>query len=369
MGTYTYLAADTMTGRILAELPLRNVSYDICVNRAASLAATLPLSGVAPGMWEASTPGRTSIYVDLDGVIVWGGILWGRQYTKSGKALALDAKDFGSYLDHIYITSDLAYTGVDQLAIARSLVDYAMNKGGSNLRLSYTGTLSSGVARDRTYLGADQGAVGARLAELSAVDDGFDFRFLSRWEGGYLRRVVQLAYPTLGRTYPASGLTFDFEADATDLTWAEDGANSASLIYAVGALPAGGAAGTNPKIAVSNAAVMASGIPRLESVLTFDSISTLGSLIAQANGALAVSAWPLQTMTLGVRDTGSTPPLGSYVPGDQVCIRVGAGGDLWPNTAIVIATVTAISVAVDDQSDQAITLELAPLSITLGAAA
>lgn len=367
MPRYKYLAADTLTGTLLAELPLSGVSYDLRVNDAAQLHATLPLDAVRgfPGFTD---PARTSIYAQRGSVIQFGGPIWGWTYDKATRSVTIDCDDFLSYFDHLEISDDLSYAATDQLAIARSLASYGMNKGGSNLALNYTGPATSGVTRDRNYLGADQASIGQRLRELSAVDNGFDFRFTVRMENGYPRRVMQLGYPTLGRTYPTSQIVFEADADGTGFTFTKDGASSASTVYGVGGIPTGQT--VPPTYTADDSSVRLAGYPRLESSVTYSDVTQLATLTAHATGEMKLRRLPLQTAKLTVRSDPSTiekqPALGEYLPGDQCLVRVGRGDALFPNGAEITATITGVSVAVDDEHNDEITVQLAVISVTQG---
>jgi hypothetical protein len=368
MGAYTYLFADTLTGHLLAELPMTGVTYDLRVNDAAVLKGTISLDD-APGVIDLTTAGRTAVYVTKGGSIRYSGIIWGRQYDSAARTLSIDCQDFLSYTDHLCITSDLTYVATDQLALARSLVSYGMTKGGSNLSLAYAGPALSGVPRDRTYLATDQAFVGARLRELSAVDGGFDFMFSARWEAnGYPRRVLQLGYPSLGRAWPASAVVFETDADAVKLTWNEDAGSSASTVYGTGAVASGLPAGTLPPMYTADApAVRSGGFPRLEAVVAFTDITQLATLTSTTLGKLDLSRLPLQTMQLTIGTAASAPTIGEYLPGDQCLIRVGRGDALWKYGAEIIATIVTVAVAVDDEHNDTVTVGLAPITITQGA--
>ena len=369
MGAYTYLPADTITGTFVGdELPLSNVSYDIRVNDAAQMTADLPVDGIT-GPVDFLEPGRTSIYVDHGGSIPFSGILWDWPiYDSETRSLQLSFLDFFSYWDHLLISESLSYAATDQLAVARSLFGYGMNKGGSNLAPAYTGTALSGVLRDRDYLGTDLAPIGQRIRELSAVDQGFDFRVYSRWENGYPRRVVQLGYPILGRAYPASGLVFDLDVDCTKWTAGKAGSVVASTIYATGSVAPGSPSGTLPDTYLADdPSVRAAGYPRLESAQTFDEITGATSLQQRASGALTVSRVPQQTMQF-ILNGDSGPDVGSYLPGDQCLGKVARGDGLFRYGAEITATITGVSVRVDDEHNDTTTLDVAPISVTQGVA-
>jgi hypothetical protein len=367
MPAYTYLAADTMTGTLLAELPLSGVTYDLRVNDSAQMHATLPLDSLRAAI-DLTEPDRLAIYVMRGDTCQFGGILWGWQYAQGTRTLTIDCGDFLSYLDRLFITSDLTYAAVEQLAIARSLVSYGMGKGGSNLSPAFTGATTSGITRDRNYVGLDEVSVGQRLRELSAVDQGFDFRISARMEGNYPRRTVQFGYPTLGRAWPASRVVFEVDADSTDFTFTKDGGSSASVVYAVGGIPTGGT--VPPTYTADDPTIRTAGYPRLEYAVTYSDITELTTLTAHAKGELALRRLPIQTATLTLRSGPGTtvtgPDLGEYLPGDQCKLRVARGDALFPYGAEIIATVTAVSVAVDDEHNDAITVNFAVNTVTQG---
>src|SRR5688500_1705490 len=80
---YTYLIADLRGGAILDELPLSGVSFDKKLNDAGSLRAQLQVLDPvirSRGPRLLTEPGRTAIYVDRDGTLLWGGIIWTSRY-------------------------------------------------------------------------------------------------------------------------------------------------------------------------------------------------------------------------------------------------------------------------------------------------
>lgn len=366
MPAYTYYAADTMTGRLLAELPLEGVSYELVVNDAGKMSARLPLVRAVPDVLNNLVPGRTSIYVDRDGTLVYGGLLWGRKYSSGSPTIALDCQDFLSYLDHLYITSDLNFSQIEQLAIGRALVDYGMKKGGSDLGLEYLGDTASGVLRDRSYLGLDRKNLGEALRQLAAVDNGYDFRFGVRWNSGYLRRTVQFGYPGLGRKLAVSRLVFEYESDLQSFDYNEDAASSANVIYAVGGVSDTAPAGTLPPTYLADAAdVRGAGFPRLESSLGYSDIYVLATLTAHAVGQLTMMRRPLLTMTLTADTASGAPPPGTFLPGDEALLRVGMGDNLFANGVLIQGVITSIGVTVSDEWDEAIGVGLVPSAITV----
>jgi hypothetical protein len=369
MPTYRYYACDTLTGEILAELPLVGVTFSIVVNDSGEFSATLPLAA-APYLVQVTQPGRTSVYIERDGVLVYGGIIWGRQYDATAGTMTLDGSDFLSYCDHLIISDNLNFAQIEQLAMFRSLVQYGMNKGGSDLSLAFLGATASGMKRDRTYASTDLSVLGDMLRNLSALDGGFDFIFGVRWEGDYPRRTVTLGYPSLGRPLAQSLLYFEYETDLSALTFSEDAASSASTIYAVGGVLATAPSGTLPPTYTADAQqVRASGMPRLESQLSFDDITQQATLNAHANGELTAIELPPMGMSVGFNSHRSNqPPVGSFLPGDQCMVIVSTGDLMFTDGATVLGTITSVDVTVTDEGDEQLAIGITPITVTPGPA-
>jgi hypothetical protein len=81
--TYRYLFVDLLSNSIIGELPLTGVAFTQQLNQAGTFTGHLMLSGINTDKFnvDASTiPAKCGLYVDRDGILVWGGVIWGRQY-------------------------------------------------------------------------------------------------------------------------------------------------------------------------------------------------------------------------------------------------------------------------------------------------
>jgi hypothetical protein len=99
---YRYFVHDLMSNALLAEIPFRSVSYSRSLTEAgtftgdiAVIADTYNLS-----LYENTLPAKTALYVVRNGVCVWGGIIWARNYSLVDKVLSISAAEFTSYLSH-----------------------------------------------------------------------------------------------------------------------------------------------------------------------------------------------------------------------------------------------------------------------------
>jgi hypothetical protein len=114
----------------------------------------------------------TEVWLRRDGQIVHAGAVTG--YQMQGSTLTVTAPGLLSYLGYMLIDSDLTFTGVDQTAIGRELVDQWQRLPYGHFGIGTSSIAPSGVLRDRTYVAAEQHEVLNRLTQLGAAVNGFD---------------------------------------------------------------------------------------------------------------------------------------------------------------------------------------------------
>lgn len=344
MATYRYLFADLRTNKVLAELPVRRPHFELGLPRAGSFSATLPLTDpkiTALDPINATIPTRTAIYVDRDGVLLWGGIIWTRRYKSATKTLELAGAEFRSYFDHRDIVVTASYAGADQLAIARALVTDAQAYTGGDIGIS-VGTQVSGVLRDRTYNGYELKNLGEALTQLSEVENGFDLAVDVAYVAGVPTKTLSLGYPRRGRRAPDSGWLFDYPGNIADYDWPEDGTAMATTRRATGAGDQQGmlvASATDPSL-------IDAGYPLLEDVRAYGDVVIQSTLQAHANADLAASKQILTLPTLTVR-ADMDPTIGTYIVGDDARVRI--TDERFP--AGVDGFFRIVNIAVDPQDD------------------
>lgn len=99
---YRYFVCDLMTNELLAEIPFRGVSYSRSLTEAGSFSGDIAVTEDTYNLslYENTLPAKTALYVVRDGVCVWGGIIWTREYSLIDKVLSVSASEFTSYLSH-----------------------------------------------------------------------------------------------------------------------------------------------------------------------------------------------------------------------------------------------------------------------------
>jgi hypothetical protein len=338
--TYTYLFCDLRTDTLLAELPLADVQYSFELNGIGKLSGTIPYADETLPLdpETASTPGRTAVYVDRDGVLVWGGIIWTRDRVKGGKQI--QAAEFMSYFQHRYVKKTLstdtslllnpAYVDAggqrlysDQKFIMWSLLRYAQDQTGGNVNVDLNPLTAPGHGIDRTvsYFGYERTEIYKAIAELAAADNGFDFGVEVGWTSAANNqaptryRRARAWYPRRGRTAQESGLVFSKgggHGSIIDYDWPEDGTSLVTEMSGLGA-------GTGEARIVKTAAagdLIESGWPLLEGVETYDGVIDEAQVQALANADLDARSRATTQPTFEVA-ADSDPEFGSYQVGDE----------------------------------------------------
>lgn len=210
---YRYEFADLLTDDFIANLDLSDVSYDRRIGEAGTFSATIPIpsskvaakvAAIIPRYPEdlSTGPGRTVCHIYRNGII-WGSyLIWSATIEMSdrgGLSARISGATLESYLDHVEIREDLDYVGEDQVQIARNLIDSMQAQTHANIGLT-TESGTSGVERDAIYLADENSTYGARLKDLTSLDNSFEWLIQTYDSGTGRVREWQWGYPQLGQT-------------------------------------------------------------------------------------------------------------------------------------------------------------------------
>ncbi len=320
---YRYLFADVLTNAVLAELPLTNVSFGKTLNTAGSFGGSLLLSDLREDVYaiaDNTAPGRTALYVDRSGTIVWGGIVWGRTYQSEGQRIDFQAREFESYFEKRRILSSYTASSVDQLQVAKALVDQVQAVASGNIGINVP-SLTSGVLISKTYNSWDQKPLAESLYELSRADNGFDWNIDVTYDSSFnIVKNLDLAYPRRGTVYSAGSIlnpVLEFPGNIVSYAYPEEGGSIANTMLGVGS-------GTGEGKYLStqtSAAQITGGWPVLEQSVSLTDYTdqTLLANMTLANLNAAVN--PIVVMQV-VTEAYNDPVLGSFRQGDDVRVRI-----------------------------------------------
>lgn len=357
MTAYRYLFADLLTNDIIAELPLTGVSFNKQLNQAGAFNGHLLIGGidsVAYNVLPATIPGRNAIYVDRDGSLVWGGVIWGRDYTASTQTLEIQAREFESYFERRRITSTLAFTNTDQLSIAQNLMASAQSAPYGNIGVQ-VGVETSGVLLSRTYYNYELKTYFNALQDLSRAENGFDFNIQVEYDGaGEPSKSLVLGYPRIGTVYSTSNpyaVLFQFPGNIVDYSYPEDGSIAANAVYALGA-------GSNEGKLIAtatDATKYADGWPLLQEQANYSDITDSAYLNQLATGQVLAVSYPPTTIKIVV-PAYQTPVFGTYEVGDDA--RLIITDVRFPNTLDAVYRIVGVNVQPGEDGPERVTLTL-----------
>ncbi len=353
MAGYRYLAYDLLSHKPLAELPLTGVSYGQTLNQAGETSANLRLPNdptLSRLFIDATIPLRRALYIERDGVLVWGGPIWQRTLGGSLKAL-----EWWSLFSRRLVRDTAIYIGGDQIVIALDLVRQAQRgTAGAQLNIDLDGS-DSGVNRDRTYNDYEANKVSEMVSQLAAVEDGFDFAIDVAYQSdGTISRTFRTSYPHRGRTGAETGLVFETGRNIVSLDWPEDGSNAANSVMALGS----GDSDTMLRVTSTRPELFDEGYPLLEDSVSLRDISVEATLTEHADALTAARGVPVVLPPVTVQGNVD-PVVGSYITGDEARFRVQSGQDVrFPDGLDERRRITAFTVKVPDSGadDEVVTL-------------
>ncbi|MCA1219884.1 hypothetical protein [Streptomyces sp. 8L] len=326
---YRLLFCDVRSDQLLDALPVQGLSLDDYIGKTGSLSATVPIPNraIADRARRAILPGRTGVWVQRGRDIWWGGIIWTLSLASDARGMLgaqIQAGGWESYLYRRQLLDGLTAAQVDQLDIARGLVDYVQNTPGGDIGITYD-TDVSGIPRDRTYSRYDMAWVGDLLDDLAAVEDGFEWRIASfRDSDGRRVKRLQLGSPII-RT-GASEVVLDHPGPILSYTWPVDATKKANAWQSRGAsINANLAADSVPLMSpvLVDEEDLAAGWPRLDGSSDYSTVEEQATLDAHARADWAAARRPVAIPEITVRLGDNVTPA---LLGTTVRVRI---RDLW----------------------------------------
>ncbi|MYT30461.1 MULTISPECIES: hypothetical protein [unclassified Streptomyces] len=245
MTAYRALFCDLRTDQVRDTFPISGVSMEDYIGKTGTLSGTLtaPDRATADRIRAAVIPGRTAVWIERDGVIWWGGIVWTASLSSTGRGTPakadIQAATFDSYLDHRLLTTDFTATDEDQFTIARRLISFAQSTDGGDIGIRL-GQGASGGKRTRTYSHYDLPKIRELLDKLAAVQGGFEWRIRCyRDDAGERIKELQLGHPRITTSRGPADVILDYPGAVTAYTFPYDATTAATHWQSRGATSTG----------------------------------------------------------------------------------------------------------------------------------
>ena len=354
---YRYLFTDVLTNAVLAELPITGVNFTQQLNTAGTFTGHILLSGVnvtGLNVLNATIPARCAVWVDRNGELVWGGVIWNRTYHSGTQKLTITAREWESYFERRRITQTVSFTNVDQALIAQTLIQNAQSATYGNIGV-IVGSETTGVTVSRTYYNYELKSVFGAILDLSRATNGFDFNIYASYDNdGNPQKTFVIGYPRYGNTWttnPNSKPVWELTGNIVNYEYPEDGSIAANSVYAIGA-------GSNEGKLISLAqdtSKFTAGWPLLEDQITYSDVTDSTYLGNLASGYVGNVSYPPTTIKL-VAPPYINPTLNDFDLGDSARIRI--VDDRFPAGLDATYRIVAINVTPGEDAPEEVTLTL-----------
>ncbi len=352
---YRFLVGDLLSGNIVEELPFSSATYGFLRNRPGGFSGSIarPNAKVTRDILD---PGATALYVERDGVVLWGGIVWAVE--PEAEAIRVGGEGFWSHFRKILHEGVpdpgrpghnklKRYNDVDQLDIVRDVIDYAQTYyPDTNLNVLVDAN-TSGVARDEVFRPWDRREIGDALEKMAELNQGFDFSLDVGWEQDRIVKRLHL-FSSRGRL---TDIVFDDHKNCTVRSRSIDAKDIVRQVTATGS----GNGAALRRFTVQDDTLTGQR-PLYQDQVSYSEVDDLTTLESRATKQVTRRRQPMETISIEV-EIQKDLPIGSWRVGDYVRVR----SDDPYEPVDDFYRITGWEVAVDDQGQETVNMDFGPI--------
>lgn len=334
MPTYTYLATDVRTGAVLAELPLSGVDFSRALGGAGTCKGSLALRrerrvptsdgtdyatviGTDRNDLDATAPARCALWVDRDGVLLYGGPLWSRR--SDGRTLNVESAGWLSYLGSRRIRTPLTITGADPALALVAAVTHAQAPTGGDVRIDTSLVTASGGSPVTYSVEALAGTTYKEAMDAIAAAGGMDYAI----DVGYdpvtgLPRPYLWVGRTRGRVAVDTGLVWEYPGNLLSYDLSEDGTSLRTNTDVVG----NGEGTAMLRASAASPGLVDAGYPLLDEYYAYKDETSQAALTARARLIQSRNAEVRMFISKAVAGGSSDPVVGSFTEGDLAQVKI-----------------------------------------------
>jgi len=321
MATYRYLVGDLLTNTILAELPFFGVSFSRRLNKPGNCTASFLLGNSQfrdQDTIDATVPGRTAFWVERNGILVWGGILWSRTYQSQSNSLQFTGQTFESFFFKQFIEANFNKVTIDQRTILVDLVTAMQAKTGANIGILYPEAFGgTPVNRTVNFYPYQNWSFGKAIEYMINYSDGFDYTIEVGYDGSGNPTKTLTTDNKLGVSAAATQIAFDYPGNIKNYWYPESASNAAVSMLGFGA----GEEALTLMSKVTISALLTAGYPDLQESYSNRDVSVQATLDSQTQTASTLAEVPMIVPTFETNPE-MEPIFGSYSLGDYVNINI-----------------------------------------------
>ncbi|MEV0438402.1 hypothetical protein AB0I84_14010 [Streptomyces spectabilis] len=326
---YRYITARALTGDVLSwDLPMSDVEFGPALSAAGSFSGAVA-PRLATLVRTQVDAGDTWMYVERDGRLMWGGLIW--RATPEGSRLTVEAAGPGSYPHRRHdLHGNLAgrgpYVYADPCRVIRDVWAYLQDQPDGDLGVIVDYTTSKakiGTPSDRYSIDWWEAPVlGDVIEDMVQVEGGPEWTETVSWAGEKPRNRIRLGWPRLGTR--RRDLTFTTGVNIIEPVSVEYDADEAAQVV----IGLGAGEGRSRRREIN---AVRTGRLRLEHVIELPSEKGKDRLAARARTERIARQVTGEVTEITVRDHPAAP-IGSWQIGDEVRVRVHddwADYDMW----------------------------------------
>lgn len=323
MPAYRYLFCDLLSNEVVFEAPCYGVSYGREINKASDGTLSINLDRTDypnKSVIEATVPGKSAVYFERDGSLIWGGIIWSRTYQAQAKVFSYTMQTFESFFYKLPITTSQLFANRDQRNILCELLQAAQQGDSTDIGVTLpTGyPFTGGVLRSPSFYDYDEWTFGKAFDYMAEYDQGLDWTIDVYYDENGLPAKRLLVSDFLGaESLENKGLVFEYPGNISNYYWPENASRSAVTVYGSGA----GDGSAKLRTSYTTPGLIEAGYPNLGEIYTNADVSLAATLTSQVLQQAALLRPPITIPTFQV-ESDKEPQLGSWAIGDTARIVI-----------------------------------------------
>jgi len=320
MATYRYIFGTMLTEQVVEEIPLYGVIMSMEINKGGDFQGTFQLDQTGKNNYDligATTPGKTWVSCERNGVCVWHGYIWSRVYSAQSKSMQLFGLSFDNYPKKQLVESDLTFTATEQRNIFRTLWTTMQSAQNANVNINVPAAFADAVLKDLTVLRTDFRYYDEVMSSMADSADGFDWYIAVTKDGTNYRKDLLIGYPNLGVGSSSGMNTFEYPGNITQYYYTEPMADAGTNVFVIGA-----GEGSSMIVGhVDNTALYAQGWPRWDTDISRKDVSSQSIADSLALQQSEVRLPPMAVIKVTLKGD-VTPEFGSYNLGDTCMLKI-----------------------------------------------
>lgn len=311
---YRYIFADLLTNSVLMELPLQGVTFGRILNKPGSFQGFFHLNAGSfnnKDILDGTIPGRTAYYIERDGGLVAGGIIWSRTWQEQSWSLQYTGQSFESFAYQEDIRNTLIYTNTDQRNILRDLFTKMQAYAYRNIGIIVPSAFTNNILRTVTFNNFEVWDFGKAIDYMIGYANGFDYTIDVAYDTNGNPAKYLNTNDVLGTPVSTTQLAFDYPGNIKNFWIPENAAKGATTVSGVGA----GEGSAMLRTVSTEQSLLDAGYPELVQFYTNKDVASSGTLSSQVVATLKQLKVPISVPTFELNPTIS-PFLGEYQLGD-----------------------------------------------------